>query len=874
MQQDPPVPPPRWAHRLLTRLLPADLQEELEGDLQEQYAQHVAQYGLRKARRLYLLEVLKFARPYFIRRNRKTSFTPRSRSAMPSLDMLANYLTIALRNLLRHKAFSFINVLGLATGMTCSILILLWVQDELGYDRFHRRAGQLYRITCRAGEAKAAVSPAALAGALKAQMPAVKNTVRMMAASHLLEASNHKFQEQRIYYVDASFLEMFSFPLRQGDARTALQRPDGILMTETMARKYFGKAEALGRTLRQDNGDPVTVTGVLADVPGNSHLQFDFIRPMAAIAGTNEILKNNRWDSFNFFTYLQLDENFAAAPERLPGLSGQITRIFHKNFPEFKVEFQLQPLGRIHLHSEILVGDVTGHGNIQYVRIFFVVALFILAVAAINFMNLATARSARRAKEVGLRKVIGAGRLQLVGQFLGESLLISFLGLLLAVGFVWLLLPLFNDLADKRLVLHFGDGKLVGSLLAIALLTGLLSGGYPALFLSHFQPVAVLKGNLRSGRGNVWFRNGLVVVQFVVSLVLLVGTAVVYQQLQYIKNRNLGFQKENLLYLSMTGELWSKYQALRTELARNPLTAAYAATQDLPTNIVSADYNVQWEGKDPRTQPMFYTMAVDENFIGVFGMKMLSGRSFSREFRADSSNFIVNEKALRLMGMDPATAVGKSLAYYDTKGTIIGVVQDFNFKPIQQPIEPLVMRLNTWGGNIVVRTRPGQTEATIAALGQIWGKLNPAYPFTYQFLDQDLARLYRGEQRLGSLFNVFAGLAIFISCLGLYGLSAFMAEQRTREIGVRKVFGASLFHLVYLLSRQFTRLILVAMAIALPLAWFMVARWLEGFAYHVDLGWPVFGAACLICLLVAGITVSYESIKAALMNPASAFRRE
>jgi ABC-type antimicrobial peptide transport system permease subunit len=267
-------------------------------------------------------------------------------------------------------------------------------------------------------------------------------------------------------------------------------------------------------------------------------------------------------------------------------------------------------------------------------------------------------------------------------------------------------------------------------------------------------------------------------------------------------------------------------------------------------------------------------MAVDENFIEVFGMKLLSGRSFSREFRADSANFIVNEKALRLMGMDPATAVGKSLAYYDTKGTIIGVVQDFNFKPIQQPIEPLIMRLNTWGGNIVVRTRPGQTEATIAALTQIWGKLNPAYPFTYQFIDQDLARLYRGEQRLGSLFNVFAGLAIFISCLGLYGLSAFMAEQRTREVGIRKVFGASLLHLVYLLSRQFTRLILVAMAIALPLAWFMVARWLEGFAYHVDLGWPVFGAACLVCLLVAGVTVSYESIKAALMNPANAFRRE
>ncbi|MBD0255825.1 MAG: ABC transporter permease, partial [Cytophagales bacterium] len=642
--------------------------------------------------------------------------------------MLTNYLTIACRNLLRHKAFSFINVLGLAIGMACSILILLWVQDELSYDRFHRRAGQLYRITCRAGDTKAAVSPAALAGALKAQMSQVKNTVRVMSATHLLEVSSRKFEENRIFYVDASFLEMFSFPLRQGDPRTALQRPDGILMTETMARKYFGQAEALGRTLRKDNGDPVTVTGILADVPGNSHLQFDFIRPMAAIAGTNEDLKNNRWDSFNFYSYVQLDEKVAASPELLSRLNGQITQIYRKNFPEFKVDFQLQPLGRIHLHSETLVADVTGHGNIQYVRTFFVVALFILAVASINFMNLATARSARRAKEVGLRKVIGAGRMQLIGQFLGESLLISFLGLLIAIGFVWALLPLFNDLSDKRLALHFGDGKLMLSLLALALLTGLLSGSYPALFLSRFQPVNVLKGNLQSGRGNVWFRNGLVVVQFVVSIVLLVGTAVVYQQLQYIKNRNLGFQKENLLYISMNGELWGKYRALRTELARNPLTEAYAVTQELPTNLISADPNVQWEGKDPRTQTLFYHMAVDENFIGVFGMKLLSGRSFSREFKADSANFVVNEKALRLMGMDVATAVGKSLAYYDTKGTIIGVVQDFNFKPIQQPIEPLILRLNTWGGTVVVRTRPGRTEATIGALEQIWGKLNPAYP--------------------------------------------------------------------------------------------------------------------------------------------------
>jgi len=545
----------------------------------------------------------------------------------------------------------------------------------------------------------------------------------------------------------------------------------------------------------------------------------------------------------------------------------------HVSEKVLKVNFWLQPLTAIHLHSNYQV-DLPGHGNVQYVNIFFVVALFILAVACINFMNLATARSARRAKEVGLRKVVGAGRKQLIGQFLGESMLISLLSLIIAVGIVWLLLPAFNDLAGKKLSIHLLDKKIVTILFTMALATGLISGSYPALFLSGFHPAKVLKGNMKTMGGNLIFRNGLVVVQFVVSIVLLAGTAVVYRQLNFIKSMNLGFDKSNLLYLPMAGEMWNKQQALKAELKQNPLTANYAVTSDLPVDLASGTVNVQWEGKDPKSQVVFPTLRVDEGFFKVFQMQILSGRVFSPEFKSDTNNFILNEKAVQVMGMKVSNAVGKPLSMWDNKGIIIGVVKDFNYKPIQQPIEPMIIALNRWGGTVVIRTQPGKTEATIKALGKISADLNPAYPFSYGLLDQDLANLYKGEQRMGSLFNVFAVLAIFISCMGLYGLSAFMAEQRTKEIGVRKVLGASVLNVVYLLSTGFTKLILVAVVIAVPLAWWAINSWLKSFAYRVNADWMVFFIASLAALVIAWLTVSYESIKAAVANPVRSLRTE
>lgn len=506
--------------------------------------------------------------------------------------MLKNYFKIALRNLVRYKAYSLINICGLAISMAASILILLWVQNEISYDRFHAKSNRLYRITAKAGDFAAAVNPAGMPAGLKKEMPAIQEFVRVSTPNtNLFEFGNRKFEENRVHYVDSTFFDLFSFRLSQGTIKTALMRPDAIVLTRAMAKKYFGNEDPIGKTIKKNNRDYVTVTAVLEDIPTTSHLQFDILLPISSIANTNDDLKTNTWGNFDWYSYLLLTETFVPAPASLQKLQRQMDQIYKKHEPSIQITFQLQPLTKIHLHSNLQV-DITGHGNIQYVKIFFVVAIFILVVACINFMNLATARSARRAREVGLRKAIGASRGQLVGQFLGESLVISFLALLLAIGLVVLCLPLFNYVAGKQLSIYFLDGKLWFGFIALALLTGLISGSYPALFLSGFKPVTAFKGSLKSMAGNQLFRHGLVITQFVVSIVLLAGTIVVYQQLTFIKNRDLGFDKENLLYMQMTGDIWGKVDAVKSELAKNALTENFTIISELPTNITSGTVDV------------------------------------------------------------------------------------------------------------------------------------------------------------------------------------------------------------------------------------------------------------------------------------------
>lgn len=789
--------------------------------------------------------------------------------------MLYNYLKIAFRSLRRHKGFSLINIAGLAIGMACSILILLWVQDELSYDQFHRDGQRIYRITASLSEMNihAAVTPAPLPEALQAQIPAVEQTLRLNMRGGLMEVGDRMFQEEGMLFADSTFLQMFSFKLVAGDPAEAFKNPESILITESMAKKYFGNEDPLGKTIRNDHKTDFAVVGVLADVPATSHVQFNFVLPMAFLARTERDLKERVWDNFNYYDYIKLTSKADASPAALAALEKQITSIYKANEKGLKVDFHLQPLTDIHLHSKFLA-DLPGHGNVQYVYIFIVVAIFILVVACINFMNLATARSARRAKEVGLRKVVGAVRTQLVRQFLAESSLISVISLILAVLIVFAALPGFNTLAGKQLSIDLLNIKMVAGLLGITFLTGLIAGSYPALFLSSFMPATVLKGNAKTGASGSFFRNSMVVLQFSVSIILLVGTAAVYKQLKFIQSRSLGYDKENLLYVSMTGDLWKNYETLRSSLEQEPLTKNFTVMQDLPTNVVNGTVSVEWEGKDKDFQPLFCNMAVDGNFLDVIKVTLLDGRGFFKDSKTDTSNYMVNESALRTMGMKVETAVGQPLTMWGRKGTIVGVVKDFNFKPIQQPIEPLILRLDTWGGHVVVKTAPGETENTIKALERICQTLNPEYPFSYKFIDQDLDNMYRAEQRLGGLFNIFAVLAIFISCLGLYGLSAFLAERRTKELGVRKVLGASLPHLIYLLLSTFTKPVLVAMFVAAPIAWYAMDRWLEGFAFHITLDWTIFAFAFIVALFIAWITVSYESIKAALTNPAKSLKDE
>jgi len=786
--------------------------------------------------------------------------------------MLKNYFKIAFRNIVRHKAFAAINIAGLAIGMACSIFILLWVQNELSYDQFHKNAATIYRLP--GGDA---TNSGPMVPELKAKIPAIKNFVRFLyvqPATTVFEMGTKRFEEKAVFYADSTLLQVFSFPLIKGNAETAMSRPDAVLITEDMAKKYFGNEDAVGKILKKDNKDNLVVTGVLKNIPANAHLQFDFIMPMSAIAHSDWRLKNNIWDSYDFYDYIQLNENFKATPAALAELSRQADKIVAEHIKENPPNIKLQALTDIHLRSDYR--DLPGQGNIQYVNTFFVVALFILAVACINFMNLATARSARRAKEVGLRKVVGAGRMQLIGQFFGESLFISFIALLIAVCMVCLLLPVFNNLAGKQLSIQLLDGKLIALLLGIALFTGLVSGSYPALLLSGFKPVQVLKGNMKMMGGNLYFRNGLVIVQFVVSIVLLAGTAVVYRQLNYIKNRDIGYNKSNLLYMPMTGELGDKQQVLKAELKTNPLTANFSTISEPISNLGSSTAGVEWEGKTGEDKKIWFTKAwVNDGFFDVLQMKMASGRALSATEFADSGNYVINEKAAKIMRMTPATAIGKQIIFNGDKGTIVGVVKDFNYKPAQTAIEPMILAYNRWNmGIVLVRTQPGRTAATIQALEKISKQLNPAFPFSYGFIDQDINNLYKGEQQMGSLFNAFAIIAIFISCMGLYGLSAFMAEQRTKEIGVRKVLGASVLNVVYLLSTGFTKLILIAIVIAIPIAWFAINKWLSSFAYRINIGWAIFLITSLAALAIAWITVSYESVKAAVTNPVKSLRKE
>jgi len=801
--------------------------------------------------------------------------------------MLKNYLYIALRNIKKYKGYAFINILGLAIGMACSILILLWVQDELTFDRFHVKGENLYRIEQNQYYSGSAyhvnVTPYPMGPGVKAEIPEVADACRIVGSSGLLFRQGEKmFFEDRALFVDPSFFEMFTFPLIRGDAALAFREPNSVVISNAIAQKYFGDADPIDKVFQVNNRYSLKVTGILAEMPRNSTLRFEILIPYEVLRASGRTNEDN-WGSNNILTFVQLHEKSLVAEvnEKISELRFRRVRASILDNPERlqrfestkRTEFVLMPLTRIHLHGYFGYGRPAG--NIQYVYIFSAIALFVLFIACVNFMNLSTARSAGRAQEIGLRKVVGASKSSIVKQFFGESILLAVLAQICSLCMVAVLLPAFNSISGKQMTIWvFADWWTLFGVVMIALLTGLISGSYPALFLSSFQPAQVLKGKLKSGARSSSLRKVLVVVQFALSIFLLIGTGMVYRQLQFMREQKLGYDKEHVLYIPMRGDIRASYAALKQELSKNSKIQGVTAGRHLPTMIDSNSSGVDWEGKDPQQQVLIGQSMVNYDYLETLKIELLEGRSFSREFATDTSEaFLINEEVMKVMGVP--SAVGKRFSFAGRNGRIIGVMKNFHFKSLRDVIEPLAFILAPRACvYMLIRVDASDISGTLASIEHTWKQVIPHYPFDGRFLDEEFDEMYRTEERITSLLKYFAAFAIFIACLGLFGLASFMAEQRTREVGIRKVLGASMPDIVILLSREFTKWVIIANLIAWPAAYLILDQWLKSFAYRAGMNWLIFVLSAVLALVIAMVTVGYQAVTAGLAHPARSLKYE
>ena len=785
--------------------------------------------------------------------------------------MFKNYFKTTLRNLKRHKGYSFINITGLALGIACTILILLWVQDELSYDRFNKSADQIYRVVKYSDYGgdilHVALTPGPLARAMKEELPEVLKATAFDFAGGIARYKDRLFSDVKVASVEPNFFEIFSYPLIMGDPETALSDKNSIIITKRLAERIFGSEDPMGKVLNFNKTYDYEVTGIMEDIPRNSHLQFECVIPFKKLEEFGRSVNN--WKPNSFYTYIMLRKGVSEKE-----FNKKILNFKREHYPDCRDFLYLQPLTKIHLYSD-LGYDISGHGDIKYVIIFSLVAGFVLLIACINFMNLTTARSGNRAKEVGLRKVVGATRKGLILQFFSESVMMSFIALILAVLMVSLLLPFFNELSGKQLNLNtHGNISILCGLLMITLVTGLFSGSYPALLLSSFHPVKVLKGTLKAGAKSSLFRKILVVTQFTLSVFLIISTLVVSSQLHYIRTMKLGFEKQHLIYTNIPFEYETKYESLKNELLKNAEITNVTRMRSFPTSDhVNSYSDLSWEGKNPEYKYLFCIHDVGYDFFKTFGMTMAEGRSFSRELQTDEGAYILNEKAVEVMGIQ--NPVGKMFAEGERSGQIIGVVRNFHFKSLKKQIEPLVFRLPLHHARIVfIKVSSTNVINTLRNVEKIWKKYVPDNPIDFRFLDDDYDRLYRSESRMGTLFGYFTLLAIFIAGLGLFGLASFMAQQRTKEIGIRKALGASVSRIFILLSREFLILIVISNTVAWPFAYYFMKNWLQNFSYHTDIKLIAFMVSFVLSIIVTLLTVSYQSFKAALANPVDSLRYE
>ena len=790
--------------------------------------------------------------------------------------MFSHLFKIAFRNILRQKGYSFINIAGLAIGLSFSILVLLWIQNELSYDTYHKNIENIYQIEENqyySGERfHVNVTPFVSGPVLKDEIPEILEAARYMPwlGEMFVRHGDKTFSENNIVAADPSFFKIFTYKFIQGNKETALNNANSIVIDEEMAQKYFGNENPVGKTLTINNAFDFEVTGVMEKVPTNSTYTFNMVFPFTDLKAID--LWSDSWGSNSIFTFVDLQPGSS-----IPDVNKKMTEILKRNNEGTSTEFMLFPYKDKHLHS------YAGYGNpstaITYVYIFSAIAVFVLLIACINFMNLSTAKSANRSKEIGVRKAVGGLRSSLIKQFYGESIILAFISAFFALLIVALLLTPFNDITNKSISFtQLLNPGFILAFLGITLVTGIISGSYPALYLSAFQPIKVLRGTLKSGVKNSRFRKILVTLQFTISILLIVSTAIVYSQLDFMRNKDLGFNQDQLVYVKINGKLKDNYKTIKNEFERVSSVLSVTGSRDRPGLYGSNSGGIKWEGKDPEETVLVSFSGVDYGYVETMEIKMKEGRAFSPEFPADMEkdtlgNFLINETLANIIGKE--SIIGQPLDFLGLHGQIVGVMKDYHFLKVSSKIEPLALYLTEGTiNNIIMRIKPGNLASTMGQLTEAWHKVYSDYPFEFKFLNEDLDNMYRSETRMFDLLKYFAIVAIIIACLGLYGLASFAAEQRTKEIGIRKVLGASEFNLAFLISKEFLILVSLSNLIAWPLAFYFMKNWLDTFAYRIDLSVYFFITAGVIALIITILTVSYQALKAAYSNPVKSLRYE
>jgi putative ABC transport system permease protein len=787
--------------------------------------------------------------------------------------MFKNYLNIALRNIRKHKGYSFINIAGLAIGVAACLLLFLWVQDELSYDRYHQNGDQIYRVVSQYESEgrvrRSARTSAPLGPALVREFPDVEKSVRFGRNGFVVSYQNKRFVEN-VYFADPEVFDVFTLPLIKGNPKTALKEPYSIVISEKMSQKYFGEDDPLGKIISLgERRIDFRISGVFREIPQNSHFRFHFLALFSDYASSHF----DQWGISNYWTYILVSDNFS--PDEFEEKMPQFVQRYRgqESWSVYRTSYPLQPLSRIHLHSH-LRGEIGTNSSMGTLYIFSAIAVFILLIACLNYINLSTARYANRTKEVGLRKVIGATRSQLIKQFLGETFLLSFIALPLSVMLAELFLPLFNSLSGKNLSIHYFDNMhfLLG-LGAIILCVGFASGIFPAFFISALKPVTALRGRIRASSRGSALRKSLIVSQFSISILFIISTLIVFSQLNHMRNMKLGLDKDHVVTIPIYDkDVLGKRNAIKNEFLRNSSVMSVSVS-DFSPGKSNMYQNYWYEGMRDGENPMIRWLVVDHDFIQTFGIELVDGRDFSKSFPSDAGHsYILNQAAVKDIGWE--SPVGKELKIIN-KGPVIGVVKDFNFKPLHQKIEPVALyiypKLYQY---ISVRISPDSISSALTFLKKKWQELVPGQAFQYSFLDQDFDNLYRAEMRLGKIFTVVTCLAVFIACLGLFGLAAFEAMQRTKEIGIRKVLGASVAGIVLLLSKNFSKWVLLANIVAWPVAYYAMNRWLQNFAYRINIGPWVLILSAVLAFVVALLTVSYQAVKAAFTDPVDTLRYE